>query len=259
MKKLFILAGVSFATGLLFTSIASAQLTATGVQQGMGTFADIINTFNTTIVKALGTLFMAGGVVAFFFGLANFIWGLRQGDTNVIKNGKQFMIWSLVALFVMFSVYGIIKFAQSMFPGLGDNTITIPDVRYQGGGGAAGGNTGGGAAGGGAAGGGAGGGAAGGGTSGGTTGGGTTGGGTAGGGTALKANSEVCTANDQCLSNYCNMGPYGGQCAVNTSTLKANGEQCTLPEQCVSGYCQPTQMGSVCAPPADLNTNGGPS
>jgi succinate dehydrogenase/fumarate reductase cytochrome b subunit len=152
MKKLFILAGVSFATGLLFTSIASAQLTATGVQQGMGTFADIINTFNTTIVKALGTLFMAGGVVAFFFGLANFIWGLRQGDTNVIKNGKQFMIWSLVALFVMFSVYGIIKFAQSMFPGLGDNTITIPELRYQGGGGAAGGASGG-AAGGGAAGG----------------------------------------------------------------------------------------------------------
>jgi succinate dehydrogenase/fumarate reductase cytochrome b subunit len=249
MKKLFILAGVSFATGLLFTSIASAQLTATGVQQGMGTFADIINTFNTTIVKALGTLFMAGGVVAFFFGLANFIWGLRQGDTNVIKNGKQFMIWSLVALFVMFSVYGIIKFAQSMFPGLGDNTITIPELRYQGGGGAAGGASGG-AAGGGAAGG----------ASGGAVGGGAAGGASGAavgsGAAATGKTGDRCSFDRECISQYCNTGPYGGQCAVKMTVLKANGEACTKDSDCQTGNCYiDLATASVCVD-AVVNNNG---
>lgn len=135
MKKVYILAIASCSVSLLLSSVyVSAQVSAIGVEQGMGTFANLITTFNTTIVKALGTLFMSGAVVAFFFGLAKFILGLREGKTDVITNGKQFMIWALVALFVMFSVYGIIRVVQGMFPGLENNTITIPEIRYGGGG-----------------------------------------------------------------------------------------------------------------------------
>jgi succinate dehydrogenase/fumarate reductase cytochrome b subunit len=135
MKKTFALGTISTLVFLALTSFAQAQASAAGIQGGMGTFADIIKTFNETVVKALGTLIMSGAVVAFFYGLAHFIWGLREGDPKVITNGKQFMFWSLVALFVMFSVYGIIKFFQSnLLPGATYN-ITIPEVNYGGSGG----------------------------------------------------------------------------------------------------------------------------
>lgn len=137
MKKSFLLATFSFGAFLVITSLASAQVSSAGVQAGMGTFAELINTFNKTVVKALGTLFMSGAVVAFFYGLARFILGLRGGEPKVIANGKEFMIWALTALFVMFSVYGIVRFFQGFVPGLNQNTITIPEIIYGGGAGAA--------------------------------------------------------------------------------------------------------------------------
>ncbi len=131
MKPSFLLATLSFSSFLILTTVASAD-SATGVQAGMGTFAELINTFNKTIVKALGVLFMSGAVVAFFFGLANFIWGLREGKTDAISKGREFMIWSLIALFVMFSVYGIINLFRTTL-GVNQNTITIPEINYGGG------------------------------------------------------------------------------------------------------------------------------
>ena len=130
MKSLFFLVALSSFIFLLDT--ASAQASAIGVQQGLSTFAGLITTFNNTVVKALATLCVSGAVVAFFFGVTQFIWGLRQGKGDAITNGKQFMIWGLVALFVMFSVYGIIKVTQSLVPGLDSTTITIPNVNYGG-------------------------------------------------------------------------------------------------------------------------------
>jgi succinate dehydrogenase/fumarate reductase cytochrome b subunit len=132
MKKTFTLIAASLITFFVLADIASAQASATGVQQGFSTFAGLITAFNNTVVKALATLFISGAVVAFFFGVTQFIWGLRQGKEGAITNGKQFMIWGLVALFVMFSVYGIIKVAQSLVPGLDSATITIPSVNYGG-------------------------------------------------------------------------------------------------------------------------------
>ena len=146
MKKSFTFTLLTLTTFFVFSHFASAQVSAVGAQQGLTTFASLITTFNNTVVKALATLFLSGAVVAFFFGVATFIWGLREGKTDAITNGKQFMIWSLVGLFVMFSVYGIIKVAQSLVPGLNATSITVPDFNMGGNGlgsPAQGGNTGG--------------------------------------------------------------------------------------------------------------------
>jgi hypothetical protein len=132
MKKNLILVATTLITLLAISATASAQVTAVGAQQGLTTFAGLITTFNNTVVKALATLFLSGAVVAFFFGVAKFIWGLREGKSDAITNGKQFMIWSLIGLFVMFSVYGIIRVAQSLVPGLNSSTITVPDFNMGG-------------------------------------------------------------------------------------------------------------------------------
>lgn len=132
MKKSF-LAACASVTSLSILSVFAQGTTAQDVSAGINTFSGLINLITTTIVKSAGTLLLAIAVVAFFFGIVRYIWGLQKGDTNETKNGQQFMIWGLVGLFVMFSVYGIIKFGQGiLFNGRDINTITIPDINLGG-------------------------------------------------------------------------------------------------------------------------------
>ena len=136
MKKYFVLTGLFGTTFLLLASTTLAQGTAQDAATGFGTFAGLITSFTNTIVKATGTLLLSAAVVAFFFGVVQYIWGLRQGDATKAKTGNEFMIWGLVGLFVMFSVYGIIKFGQGiLFNGKDITSITIPDINLKGSGG----------------------------------------------------------------------------------------------------------------------------
>ncbi len=131
MKKPLFVLGASCVAFLVFSFSAYAQ-TADSATQGFSTFARLVDAFNATIVKSVGTLLMSSAVVAFFWGIVQYIWGSRNGDAAAITKGNVFMKWSLLALFVMFSVFGIIKFFQSIVPGLGDSKITIPEINIRG-------------------------------------------------------------------------------------------------------------------------------
>jgi succinate dehydrogenase/fumarate reductase cytochrome b subunit len=132
MKKSFIIAGVSLTSFFILSSFVSAQsASVTSVNQGIGTFASLITNFTQSIVKATGTLFMALAMVAFFYGIVQYIWGARESKPEKIKTGNEFIKWSLVALFVMFSVYGIIRFFQVFIcNGPCSETIIIPDINF---------------------------------------------------------------------------------------------------------------------------------
>lgn len=137
MKKSFIVAGISLTSFLVFTAFASAQ-TVNATQQAVGginSLSGIVDAITKTLVKALGSLAMAAGVVAFFYGVVEYIWGLREGKTDKIVAGRQFMIWGIIALFVMFSVYGFINFGQKLFfSGVDVTKIVIPEFNFVGGG-----------------------------------------------------------------------------------------------------------------------------
>lgn len=96
---------------------------------GFTTLGTMINTFTTTVVKALGSLFIALGVVAFFYGMVEFIWAQRDGNGEKAKKSKSFMVWGLVGVFVMVSVWGIIKYFQTIFGLPADSNITIPKIQ----------------------------------------------------------------------------------------------------------------------------------
>jgi succinate dehydrogenase/fumarate reductase cytochrome b subunit len=122
-------------TGLLLIVPAFAfagDPSATTVSSGITSFATLINTFTSSIGKALATLFLSLALIAFFWGIVEYIWGIRNGDTKKVTDGNTFIKWALVALFVMFSVYGIIKFGQQFLcGGACDQTITIPDINFK--------------------------------------------------------------------------------------------------------------------------------
>ena len=77
----------------------------------------IFSVFNTLyiIIDGSVTIVVSLAVVFFLWGMAKFI--LKADDETERAKGKQIMIWGLLTLFVMVSVWGIINFLQLAFFG----------------------------------------------------------------------------------------------------------------------------------------------
>lgn len=118
---------------IILTSIVSvlpvsAFAAPTQITDGFKGIKEIVDSFTKNVVTSLTTLFATAALVAFFYGIVQYIWGVRGGDSKKITDGNKFMVWGLVALFVMFSVWGIITFAQGIFGIQDKRTIVIPEI-----------------------------------------------------------------------------------------------------------------------------------
>jgi hypothetical protein len=85
------------------------------------TFKDILDIF-TNLASIVTPLVASLALLVFFWGLAKFIFNL-SGDSKAVAEGKNLMIWGTIALFVMVSIWGIIRFFSGEF-GFGD--IGVP-------------------------------------------------------------------------------------------------------------------------------------
>lgn len=65
-------------------------------------FSDIIN----GIIAALAGI----AILVFFIGLMKFMFQVSQGGRDAAKQGREFMLWGLIALFVLFALGGILDF-----------------------------------------------------------------------------------------------------------------------------------------------------
>ena len=119
-----------FVTPFLATA-AEVSGAAGDVSRGIGTFAGIVRVISEQLITAIIALFASAALAAFFFGIVKYLIGVRNGDGTAVKNGNQFMLWSVLALFVMFSIWGIITFAQGILGIEGRNNIIIPEIKFQ--------------------------------------------------------------------------------------------------------------------------------
>jgi len=95
------LIGFIFAAGVIvLPEIAGAQ-----------TLLNILALFNT-ILNALIGLFITLAIVVFFWGLIQYLW--KTGPEEAHK-GISLMLWGVIAIFVMVSIWGIIRLLQSTF------------------------------------------------------------------------------------------------------------------------------------------------
>jgi hypothetical protein len=138
MNKHRILKNVLLIALIAIPALALAQTTGgtTGVaaiNDGLVKTGGIITALTSNVVKALATLFATAAMTVFFFGIVQYIWGVREGDATRIEKGNLFLRWGLVALFVMFSVWGIIIYVQKIFGIDNANNIIIPTIQLQGG------------------------------------------------------------------------------------------------------------------------------
>ncbi len=106
-----------FALTLVAPLLASAQLTRT---------EDLILAV-MNIVEFLIILVVAVALLAFMWGLAKFIFKVG-GDEGAIEEGKNLMKWGLIALFVMLSVWGIIRFFQGELGITNNSPIDITNI-----------------------------------------------------------------------------------------------------------------------------------
>lgn len=110
---------ISFAGVLALTPVlAFAQSGGRGLDSTLKTIGELIGTA-TPIVVALALLY-------FFWGLAMFI--LNAGDEDKKNKGRAVMIWGIIALFIIVSVWGLIGLVQQSFGISGEKNIPIPSV-----------------------------------------------------------------------------------------------------------------------------------
>ena len=103
MKNIKISGKLLVLISFTFPFLALAQ---GNIQTLIGVIADIVRLL-IPIVVALALLY-------FFWGLAQFILKSGEGEAAV-EEGKKKMIWGIVALFVMVSIWGIITLISSTF------------------------------------------------------------------------------------------------------------------------------------------------
>ncbi|KKT12588.1 MAG: hypothetical protein UV94_C0043G0005 [Parcubacteria group bacterium GW2011_GWC1_43_30] len=81
------------------------------------------------LINPLIVILVGVALLVFFWGLAKFIFRVG-GDEKAVEGGKRLMGWGLLALFVMLSVWGIIRFMQNALllplPGSGGSPILTP-------------------------------------------------------------------------------------------------------------------------------------
>ncbi len=85
---------------LLLPLSASAQFARSGIMGLIDSFANIIDIL-IPLTAALALLY-------FFWGLTSFI----KNSAESQEEGKQIMTWGIIALFVIFSIWGIVEFIQ---------------------------------------------------------------------------------------------------------------------------------------------------
>lgn len=78
------------------------------------TLEDLIFTL-TDIASFVVPVLFALALLAFFWGLSKFI--LNAGNEEKRNQGKQTLIWGSIALFIIFSIWGILFMLQNTFFG----------------------------------------------------------------------------------------------------------------------------------------------
>lgn len=129
MKKIFKIkfSKIFFALifGLMLTPLISI---AADPSQNFKTFA---NNFTDNVLTTLGTVLMTAAFMFFFYGVVVFIYGrvTQKGDLKDLERGRQFMLWGLIALFVMVSAWGIVRVAQDLLD-IDGGAIDIKPVQF---------------------------------------------------------------------------------------------------------------------------------
>lgn len=92
-----------------------------GAQQGLSNLLGLVqNTINAVIPIIIGL-----AVLVFLWGLLSYV---VSKDSDKQKEARSVMIWGIIAIFVMVSVWGLVGILSTTIFGSGGSTITPPNT-----------------------------------------------------------------------------------------------------------------------------------
>ena len=96
-----------------------------------GSVKGVIDNVNNDIIGTLTTTFMVLSFCVFGFGVAKFIYGRYSDKSSLgdIKKAKDFMLWGVIALFILVSIWGVIKIIQG-FIGIDSSNIKVQSIQF---------------------------------------------------------------------------------------------------------------------------------
>lgn len=112
---------VVYATLALLPVLALAQNTVSGLGKS-------VTTLSSTALNAVNSIIpviFALAIIYFFYGVAKFI--LSAGDPKNAESGRSIMIYGVIAIAVMASVYGLVNLLQDTL-GIKGGSVVLPKV-----------------------------------------------------------------------------------------------------------------------------------
>ncbi|HDQ16762.1 MAG TPA: hypothetical protein ENN31_01405 [Candidatus Vogelbacteria bacterium] len=90
-----------------------------------GTIQNAVEVFGG-IIALLIPIMIALGIVIFFYGLAMYL--LKAGEEEGQRGARNLMIYGVVAVFVMVSIWGLVAMIRESFGVESDTDLPIPQV-----------------------------------------------------------------------------------------------------------------------------------
>lgn len=115
---------------IIFTKIVeAAPLAGTDITCGLGitNLTSLIDFFTCTLMQAVVPLLMALALAAFTYGIIKYF--LNPDNEEKRKEGKGYMFWGLISIFVMVSLWGLVGILSKTF--LKDSPGVIPSLKIK--------------------------------------------------------------------------------------------------------------------------------
>jgi Na+/H+-dicarboxylate symporter len=117
-------------TTISFFSVLTTVGAAFAQQVNGGPLLSLLALFQELVARAVP--FLIGlAMVVFFYGLVMFVWKGKEGGEGLEK-AKHFMMYSILAIFVMVSIWGIVTLMQRIVgidPGARPADVYVPRAR----------------------------------------------------------------------------------------------------------------------------------
>ena len=97
---------------------------AESAEQEINRVLGVVSSFSPLLQATITVLFILV-FLYFFWGLADYI----RKDNATLENAKKRMIWGIVGIFVLVSMWGLIFFLQKSI--LGTRDTTKPDIEFR--------------------------------------------------------------------------------------------------------------------------------
>jgi len=115
---------ISFSTNMVFAADVG-QYSTTDVCKNVSltSIGNFFNFLSCTLIKSVAPFLISLATVAFVYGIIQYF--LNPDNEEKRKKGKSYMMWGIIALFVIVSVWGLVGILSNTF--LGGKTL-IPQL-----------------------------------------------------------------------------------------------------------------------------------